>query len=213
MKHLSKEELEIIFLRMTNAIDEGILILDAARKNLPIIFANEGFCKITDYKPDEVIGKNPRFLAGQDKNTIQLVSDCIKMKKKGSFTLVNYKKDGTKYWSHLTITPIFDSQNNLIYWFNIIRDITIILDTLKSKSETQSMVTTINTISDLINNFLNYLSYFRHSCKDVTNFNKKLLAEFDDIYEAFIRNIRILYSAVKYKEKKLSANFSILDFE
>jgi len=215
MKNLSKQGLETIFSKMVNAIDEGVIIVNATQENMPIIFANEGFYKITGYKPDEVIGNNPRFLVGQDTNTetVQLIRDCIKKKLNGSFTLNNYKKDGTKLWNHFTITPIFDNQNNLTHWVGIERDITLILDTTKSESGTQSMVATINTVSDLINNFLNYLSYFRHYCENVPNFNKKLLLEFDDAYNIFIKDIRLLYSIVKYKDKKLGEDFSVLDFE
>jgi len=215
MENLSKQELDAIFSKMVNAIDEGVIIVNATKEDMPIIFANEGFYKITNYKSDEIIGKNPKFLIGQDTDTktIQLIRNCIKMKKKGSFTLINYKKDGTKFWNHFTITPIFDKRNNLTHWIGIERDITLMLDTAKSKSGTQSMVATINTISDLINNFLNYVSYFQHFCGDIPDFNEELLAEFDDVYKIFIKDIRLLYTTVKYKEKKLGNDFSILDFE
>jgi PAS domain S-box-containing protein len=215
MKDLSKQELDSIFLNMVNVIDEGIIIVDAVQKNMPIIFANEGFYQITGYKPDEVIGKNPRFLIGgyTNKKVFQIIRNCIKKKQNGSFTLTNYKKDGTKFWNHFTITPIFDNENNVTHWVGIERDITLILDTTKSESGTKSMITTIHTISDLINNFLNYLSYFRNYCKDDPNFNKELLSELDDVYNLFIKNIRLLYSIIKYKDKKLNEDFSVLDFE
>ncbi len=215
MKNLSKQELETIFLKMVNSIDEGIIIENAAQEDLPIIFSNEGFYNITGYKPDEIIGKNSRFLIGQDTDTktIQLINNCIKMKRKGSFTLLNYKKDGTKFWNHFTITPIFDNKKNLTHWIRIERDVTLLLDTTKSNSGTQSMVATINTVSDLINNFLNYISYFKNSCENVSNINKELLTEFDDVYNIFFKDIRLLYNIVKYKEKKLGDDFSVLDFE
>ncbi len=215
MKNLSKHELETIYLKMVNAIDEGIIIVDATQANLPIIFANEGFYKITGYKSDEVIGKNPKFLVGQDTKTetLQLINDYIKKGKNGSFTIINYKKDGSKFWNHFTITPIFDNQNNLTHWVGIERDITLILNITKKESGTQSMTATINTVSDLINNFLNYISYFRNNCDHYPNFDKELLTEFDNAYTIFIKDIRLLYNIVKYKEKRLGEDFSVIDFE
>ena len=41
------------------------------------------------------------------------------------------------------------------------------------------MIATINTVSDLVNNFLNYISYFKQTCKNYTNFDDELLTELD----------------------------------
>ena len=215
MKNLSKSQLDTIFVSMINQIEEGILIVDATQKNLPIIFANKGFHKITGYESSDVIGKNPKFLIGPktDIKNNNLIGDCIRKKKRGSFTVLNYKKDGSTFWNHFTIYPILNDQNNVTHWIGIERDITLILETTQDKSNNQSMVTTINTISDFINNFLNYLSYFKQNCESDPNVNKELLAEFDDVYEKFIKDIRLLYTAVKFKEKRISGNFSVLDLE
>ena len=88
MKNLSKSQLDNIFLNMINQLNEGVLIVDATQKGLPIISANRGFYKITGYKPDEVIGKNPKFLSGKDTDTVTqgLIRDCINKKQNGSFT-------------------------------------------------------------------------------------------------------------------------------
>jgi PAS domain S-box-containing protein len=215
MKNLSKSQLDNIFLNMINQLNEGVLIVDATQKGLPIISANRGFYKITGYKPDEVIGKNPKFLSGKDTDTVTqgLIRDCINKKQNGSFTICNYKKDGTKFWNHFTITPIFDNQHNLTHWVGIERDISLILEIANNKSKSQSMVTTINTLSDVINNFLNYFSYFKQECESNPNVDKELLTELDDVYEKFINDIRLLYMAVKYKDKNLGGDFSVLDIE
>ncbi len=215
MENLPISQFSAIFTKMINQIDEGVLIVDANRKGMPVIFANDGFSKITGYKPEDIIGKNPKFLVGDnsDTKTLKLIRECIKTKVKGSFTVLNYKKNGEKFWNHLTIAPVFDKQNNLTQWIGIERDITLLLKTRQSETETQSMVTTINTISDLVNNFLNYISFFKNSCETIPNIDRDLLNEFDDVYEKFINDIKILYTAVKYKEKKLGDDFSVLDFE
>ncbi len=200
---------------MINQIDEGIIVVDATDENMPIIFANKGFCNITGYEQNEVIGCNPNLLTGPDTDTKTslLVEDCIKKGKQGSFTAINYKKNGIPYWNQFNITPVYNSENNITHWIGISRDVTLFVETTKNKSKDESMIATINTISDLLNNFLNYISYFKQTCSDIPNFDNNLLSEFDDAYEKFISNIRILYSAVKFKNKNLGNNFSVLDLD
>ncbi len=45
-----------------DAMQEGCTIADFADPNMPLIYANEGFAKITGYKVSEAMGLNCRFL-------------------------------------------------------------------------------------------------------------------------------------------------------
>jgi PAS domain S-box-containing protein len=200
---------------MINQIDEGIMITDANQKDLPIIFVNKGFCKITGYEPNEVIGKNPRFLKGQetDIKASEMISDCIRNKKNGTANILNYKKDGSKFWNHFSISPSINNLGNVTHWIGIERDITPLMEITQSKSEEHSMVVTIHTVNDIVNNFLNSLLLFRESLESCTNSDKIILVEFDNIYNKFLEDFNRLGNLEKYKEKKLGDDFSVLDLE
>ena len=45
---------------------QGITIADANLPDMPIVYVNEAFCRITGYTRDEVVGRNCRFLQGPD---------------------------------------------------------------------------------------------------------------------------------------------------
>ena len=52
--------------RAIAASSNSILIADASRPDIPIIYCNPAFEKLTGYSGEEVIGRNCRFLQGPD---------------------------------------------------------------------------------------------------------------------------------------------------
>src|SRR4051794_32280283 len=46
------------------AAPTGVVISDPTQPDCPIVFANPAFHRITGYPPEEVIGRNCRFLQG-----------------------------------------------------------------------------------------------------------------------------------------------------
>ncbi|MFZ0452587.1 MAG: PAS domain S-box protein [Ignavibacteriaceae bacterium] len=112
--------------RALNFAMNGIVITDPNQTDNPIIFCNKAFEKITGYKACEVIGKNCRFLQGTEtlKEDIKIIRDAISKMKECKVVLINYKKDGTKFWNELSISPVFDESGNLKNFIGIQSDIT-----------------------------------------------------------------------------------------
>ncbi|HEY9806158.1 MAG TPA: GAF domain-containing protein, partial [Candidatus Obscuribacterales bacterium] len=54
--------------RAIAAVSDGVLITDPHQPDNPIIYVNSAFCRMTGYEPEEVIGKNCRFLQGPKTN-------------------------------------------------------------------------------------------------------------------------------------------------
>ncbi len=95
---------------------EGITISDNLQPDNPIVYANEGFERLTGYDMQEVLGKNCRFLQGEetDPATIAEISQSIREEKPCSVEILNYCKDGQTFWNRLSITPIHDKSGR--YW-------------------------------------------------------------------------------------------------
>lgn len=112
--------------RALGAVGNGILIVDAQQPDLPIIYANKAFTKITGYKHSEVLGKNCRFLQNDDTDQagITLMRNAIQAGKLCQVTLRNYKKDGTLFYNELTITPIYNNQQELTHFISTNNDVT-----------------------------------------------------------------------------------------
>lgn len=105
---------------------EGITIADALAPDRPLIYVNEGFTRLTGYSIDETIGTNCRFLQGRDTNpsTVKQISDAIAAERNCEVELLNYRKDGTPFWNHLSITPIRNELGQTTHFVGIQADVT-----------------------------------------------------------------------------------------
>jgi len=121
----SEEQLNLYKRALISAV-EGILITDAQLQDNPIIFANHGFSVMTGYSDDEILGKNCRFLQGNDtkKDTIDEMRNSIAQNQHFEGEILNYKKDGTPFWNFLRITPIIDSNGITTHFVGFQNDIT-----------------------------------------------------------------------------------------
>jgi adenylate cyclase len=103
----------------------GIVIADARLPDMPLIYVNPAFEQITGYSAAEVLGYNCRFLQGSKTSqpAIEQLRAAIKAGEHCTVTLLNYRKDGTPFWNELTISPIYDDDNNLTHFVGIQADI------------------------------------------------------------------------------------------
>jgi PAS domain S-box-containing protein len=103
-----------------------MLITDPRRPDNPIIFANEAFQSLTGYSRDEVIGRNCRFLQGQDTDpaSIDLIRAAIENATDITVDVLNYRKDGSTFWNALYLSPTRNEQGELQYFFASQLDVT-----------------------------------------------------------------------------------------
>ncbi|MDB9254202.1 PAS domain S-box protein [Halorubrum ezzemoulense] len=104
----------------------AIQIADATKDDNPLVYVNDGFEQITGYEPEEVLGQNPRFLQGDDTDpeSRQRLREAISREEPVSLDIQNYRKDGTPYWSQLSITPVTDKHGTVENYIGIQQDIT-----------------------------------------------------------------------------------------
>ena len=91
-----------------------------------IVYVNDGFCEMTGYSKEEVIGKTPRILQGP--KTDREVLDKLKrrLREGQSFfgQAVNYRKDGSEFVNQWDIHPLTDKDGNVTHWVSYQHDIT-----------------------------------------------------------------------------------------
>ncbi|MBW4609573.1 MAG: PAS domain-containing protein [Hassallia sp. WJT32-NPBG1] len=113
--------------RAIAASSNGIIITDARAIDNPIIFSNPAFETITGYSPEEAIGRNCRFLQGpeSDPASIEQLRHAVRNSLECQVVIKNYRKNGTPYWSELTISPVRDSFGQVTNYIGVQADITL----------------------------------------------------------------------------------------
>ena len=112
----------------------GITLSDPDQPDNPIVYANAAFELITGYDNAEILGRNCRFLQGQDRDQpeIDRIREAVREQKPVTVTLRNYRKDGTLFHNRFSIRPLFDRQGRLVYYLGIQYDVT---ESVRAKEE------------------------------------------------------------------------------
>ena len=132
-----RKESEIIPEILTTILDtcvNGVTLTDPDIEDAPIVYANKRFNEITGYDTEEIIGRNCRFLQGDDRDQegLRRLRDAIANRQPVEVTLRNYRRDGKLFHNKLNITPLFDAQGNLIYFLGVQYDVT---DQVRAETE------------------------------------------------------------------------------
>lgn len=112
--------------RAIASVSDGVLITDPNQPDNPIIYSNPAFSRITGYQPEEIVGRNCRFLQGAqtDLEAVKAIRNAIAQRQEVTATLLNYRKNGQPFWNELKISPVFSEQGDLLYFVGIQTDIT-----------------------------------------------------------------------------------------
>lgn len=91
-------------------------VADPHITDCPIIFASNGFCQLTGYDLSETLGRNCRYLQGEDTNraTVNQISQAVKNCEEIHVILLNYCKNGTPFWNLLHLSPVLDAEQRLV---------------------------------------------------------------------------------------------------
>jgi PAS domain S-box-containing protein len=104
----------------------GVTLADPDQEDMPIVYANKAFEEITGYSQQEVVGRNCRFLQGEDRDqeARHKIKEAIDNCQPVEATLRNYRKNGELFHNHLALTPLFDREGGLIYYLGVQYDVT-----------------------------------------------------------------------------------------
>ncbi len=84
-----------------------------------IVYVNEGFCRMTGYTAEEVVGKTPRILQGPKTDRAELDRLRRHLSRGEPFDggeAINYRKDGSEYVVNWHIVPLRDDAGEVTHW-------------------------------------------------------------------------------------------------
>jgi len=129
--------------------DNAVILTDAQGLTE---WVNEGFVRLTGYTMEEVRGRKPgHLLRGPetDPATVAYMRERISKGEGYSVELLNYTKEGRKYWLAIEVQPIYDGQGRVVNFMAIQSDIT-------ERKTSEAELRKTNTLQRAILNGANY---------------------------------------------------------
>ncbi|XP_061991623.1 protein TWIN LOV 1 isoform X3 [Rosa rugosa] len=95
--------------------------LDPHLPDMPIVYASEAFFKLTGYARHEVLGRNCRFLSGEDTDSsaIYRIKESVQNEKACTVRILNYRKDKSSFWNLLHVSPIRNASGKIAYFVGV----------------------------------------------------------------------------------------------
>ena len=136
-----EEQLRLLESVVVNAKD-AILITEAEPIDDPgpkILYANAAFTCMTGYECEEILGKSPRFLQGakSDRVALEKIRAGLSSWEPTCVELINYRKDGSEFWTEISLVPVADETGWYTHWVAIQREIT---DRKRQEAEYQMLL-------------------------------------------------------------------------
>jgi len=124
--HKARRAAEKQLRKLSRAVEQSTNSIIITDLNGIIEYVNLTTIRLSGYSYEELIGNNPRIFKSGEMSTEAYASmwDTILSEKEWTGEMHNKKKNGELYWESLTISPIFDENNQMTNFLAIKRDIT-----------------------------------------------------------------------------------------
>lgn len=102
-----------------NELSDSFTITDPSISGHPIVFASNGFLKMSGYEVGEVVGRNGRVFQGQktDRRAVSEIREAIRQEKSLQVSIVNYRRDGRPFWMLFCMCPVFGKEDGRVVHF------------------------------------------------------------------------------------------------
>lgn len=111
--------------RQLDALNSAVVIADVRKDDVPIVYVNRRFEEMTGYAASEVVGRNCRFLQGNDRDqaAVAQLRDAIERRTPCQVVLTNYRKDGSAFRNELYISPVYEESGTATHFIGMQREV------------------------------------------------------------------------------------------
>jgi len=125
LKMMSDDELRIRE-RAIEASTHGVAIIDITKPDLPIVYINKAFERITGLSENETIGQGLAFLQSNKLDNInhKRITLAIREMREETVELESHRPSGEVYWCEMSVAPVSDSFGKFRHFVCLVNDIT-----------------------------------------------------------------------------------------
>lgn len=130
-----------------NASNDGIVVAEQEGEDNIVIYVNPAFEKLTGYSADEVLYQDCRFLQSGDRDQpgLEAIRQALGQGRPCRQVLRNYRKDGSHFWNELSITPVFNENDQLTYFIGVQKDVTVQVKAQQRLAQVESQLAEVQT--------------------------------------------------------------------
>jgi PAS domain S-box-containing protein/diguanylate cyclase (GGDEF)-like protein len=114
---------------LVETLSDGVAIARVSDGSGPLLYVNKAFERLTGYERHEVLGKDCRYLQGNEREQpeVALIRAALRAAEPLDVTLRNYRKDGSVFWNSLSLRPVAVAGDQL--YVGILRDVSAVRQT------------------------------------------------------------------------------------
>ncbi|MCE1204828.1 MAG: PAS domain S-box protein [Holophagaceae bacterium] len=228
--HLEGRELQVTILRDITVRKERELSLRKASRVMeqsPLVvmitdlkgdleYVNPAFTTATGYQPDEVLGRNPRFLKSGETlpATYQRLWRTLTSGGTWEGEFCNRRKDGSHYWERGRISPIYDDSGQITHYVAVKEDITAVREmelerrNLDRQSQVNQRIEAVgqlaggvaHDINNMLSIMLAHIDLLSGQVPDTPSVQKRL----KDMEEAALRSAEIVRSLLTFARQQVT---------
>ena len=100
---------------------QNFVLSDPSLPDNPIVYASDGFCKLSGYKKQDILGRNCRFLQGPgtDQAAVDIIRQGVSQGRDISVCLLNYKADGSPFWNQFFVAALRDADGAIVNFVGV----------------------------------------------------------------------------------------------
>uniref|UniRef100_A0A8C2B1E3 Potassium voltage-gated channel, subfamily H (eag-related), member 5b n=1 Tax=Cyprinus carpio TaxID=7962 RepID=A0A8C2B1E3_CYPCA len=118
--------------------ETSFLLGNAQIVDWPVVYSNDGFCKLSGYHRAEVMQKSSTcsFMYGEltDKKTIEKVRQAFDNYESNCFEVLLYRKNRSPVWFYMQIAPIRNENDKVVLFLCTFKDITVFKQPIEDES-------------------------------------------------------------------------------
>ena len=125
-----------------------MVVSDPRLEDNPIIYVNHAFTKQTGYARSAAVGRNCRFLQGEEtsKATVDKLRASIQAQESVSVDILNYRASGEPFMNRLLVAPLSDENGELRYYVGIQKE----LNANQRGTDTERMNQQLSEVQDRV---------------------------------------------------------------
>uniref|UniRef100_H3D4A9 Potassium voltage-gated channel subfamily H member 5 n=1 Tax=Tetraodon nigroviridis TaxID=99883 RepID=H3D4A9_TETNG len=171
--------------------ETSFLIGNAQIVEWPVVYSNDGFCKLSGFHRAEVMQKSSTcsFMYGEltDKKTIEKVRQTFDNYESNCFEVLLYRKNRSPVWFYMQVAPIRNENDKVVLFLCTFKDITLFKQPIEDESTkgwtkfarlTRALTNNRNTLQQLAPISKHEVSHKQSRLAEVLQLNSDILPQY-----------------------------------